>query len=157
MSKLRETLREKIEAWRPRTTNLAKKHADVKLGEVTIGQALGGARGVRCLVTDISYLDPHEGIRFRGFTIPETLDKLPKVPGREMPYVEASKAVGMSEWRIAVQHILPDGEVKRHVLTPGARITDGTVTYPGPPTLFRTRPEISYRFRFPLHRPAERE
>lgn len=27
---------------------------------------------------------------------------------REMPYVEASKAVGMSEWRIAVQHILPN-------------------------------------------------
>jgi peptide/nickel transport system permease protein len=27
---------------------------------------------------------------------------------REMPFVEASKAVGMSEWRIAVQHILPN-------------------------------------------------
>jgi citrate synthase len=60
----------------------------VKLGEVTIGQAIGGARGVRCLVTDISYLDPMEGIRFRGYTIPETLEKLPKVPGSEMPYVE---------------------------------------------------------------------
>ncbi|HDZ58755.1 MAG TPA: citrate (Si)-synthase, partial [Ignavibacteriales bacterium] len=29
-----------------------------------------------------------EGIRFRGFTIPEVLEKLPKVPGGEMPYVE---------------------------------------------------------------------
>lgn len=27
---------------------------------------------------------------------------------REMPFVEASKAVGMSEWRIAVKHILPN-------------------------------------------------
>jgi peptide/nickel transport system permease protein len=27
---------------------------------------------------------------------------------REMPFIEASKAVGMSEWRIAVQHILPN-------------------------------------------------
>ena len=27
---------------------------------------------------------------------------------REMPFVEASKAVGMSEWRIVVQHILPN-------------------------------------------------
>ena len=34
-------------------------------GEVTIAQAIGGARGVRCLVTDVSYLDPFEGIRFR--------------------------------------------------------------------------------------------
>ncbi len=88
MSKLKGKLREKIVAWRARTATLAKKHGDVKLGEMTVGQALGGARGVKCLVTDISYLDPHEGIRFRGFTIPETLEKLPKVPGGEMPYVE---------------------------------------------------------------------
>jgi citrate synthase len=88
MSKLKETLREKIEAWRPRTTALLKAHGDVKIGDVTIAQAIGGARGVKCLVTDISYLDPNEGIRFRGYTIPETLEKLPKVPGSEMPYVE---------------------------------------------------------------------
>ncbi len=60
----------------------------MKIGEVTIAQAIGGARGVKCLVTDISYLDPNEGIRFRGYTIPETLEALPKVPGGEMPYVE---------------------------------------------------------------------
>ena len=88
MSKLKEKLREKIEGWRPRTTALLKKHGDVKIGEVTIAQAIGGARGVKCLVTDISYLDPNEGIRFRGYTIPETLEALPKVPGGEMPYVE---------------------------------------------------------------------
>jgi citrate synthase len=45
-------------------------------------------RGVKCLTTDISYLDPYEGIRFRGYTIPECLEKLPKAPGSEMPYVE---------------------------------------------------------------------
>jgi citrate synthase len=88
MSKLKAKLRQKIEAWRPRTAKLVKEHGDVKLGDVTIGQAIGGARGVKCLVTDISYLDPLEGIRFRGYTIPETLAKLPKVPGSEMPYVE---------------------------------------------------------------------
>ena len=88
MSKLKDKLRQKIEAWRPRTTKLVKEHGDVKLGDVTIGQAIGGARGVKCLVTDISYLDPLEGIRFRGYTIPEALERLPKVPGSEMPYVE---------------------------------------------------------------------
>ena len=85
---LQDKLAEKIEAWRPRTTKLLKEHGDVKVGEVTISQAIGGMRGVKCLVTDISYLDPNEGIRFRGYTIPETLAKLPKVPGAEMPYVE---------------------------------------------------------------------
>ncbi len=89
MSKLKETLFAKIQEHRPRTQKLLKEHGNVKIGEVTIAQAIGGARGVRCLVTDISYLDPFEGIRFRGKTIPETLEALPKPPGREYPFVEA--------------------------------------------------------------------
>ncbi|MCG6962397.1 MAG: citrate (Si)-synthase [Acidobacteria bacterium] len=89
MSALKEKLFEKIEAHRPRTTRLAKEFGDVKVSDVTIAQAIGGARGVKCLVTDISYLDPFEGIRFRGMTIPETFKALPKVPGSEYPYVEA--------------------------------------------------------------------
>jgi citrate synthase len=85
---LKNKLKEKIDEWRPRTTRLVKEFGDVKVGEVNIGQVIGGARGVKSLVTDISYLDPMEGIRFRGFTIPETMERLPKVPGGEMPYVE---------------------------------------------------------------------
>jgi citrate synthase len=86
---LKETLAKKIEEHRPRTERLLKEHGDVKLGEVTIAQAIGGARGVRCLVTDTSYLDPMEGIRFRGKTIPETFEALPKYPGSEYPSVES--------------------------------------------------------------------
>jgi citrate synthase len=85
---LNEALERKVDEWRPRTTRLIKEFGDVKVSDVSISQAIGGARGVRCLVTDISYLDPNEGIRFRGHTIPETLAMLPKVPGKEMPYVE---------------------------------------------------------------------
>jgi len=88
MSELKKKLAQKIEGWRPRTVKLLKEHGDVKLGDVTIAQAIGGMRGVKCLVTDISYLDPFEGIRFRGYTIPEVLEKLPKPPGVEAPYVE---------------------------------------------------------------------
>ena len=88
MSALKEKLGKKIEEWRPRTTKLLKDFGDVKVSDVTISQVIGGARGVKCLTTDISYLDPYEGIRFRGFTIPEVMEKLPKVPGQEMPYVE---------------------------------------------------------------------
>jgi citrate synthase len=46
-------------------------------------------RDVKSLVTDISYVDPAEGIRFRGYTIPEVLEKLPKPEGAEIPYVGA--------------------------------------------------------------------
>ena len=89
MSNIKKKLQEKIEGWRPRTARLAKEFGDVKLSEVTIGQAIGGMRGVKCLVTDISYLDPYEGIRFRGYTIPEVLEKLPKPEGAEYPTVES--------------------------------------------------------------------
>ena len=88
MSKLKEALLKKIQENRPRTQKLLKEHGDVKVGEVTIAQVIGGARGIRSLVTDISYLDPQEGIRFRGKLIPETFAALPKVPGCEYPYVE---------------------------------------------------------------------
>lgn len=88
MSHLKKQVQDKIEAWRPRTARLLKEFGNVKVGEVTIEQVIGGARSIKSLVTDISYLDPMEGIRFRGFTIPEVLEKLPKVPGGEMPYVE---------------------------------------------------------------------
>ncbi len=88
MSKLKQVLANKIDEWRPRTSKLLKDYGNVKVDEVTIGQIIGGMRGIKCLVTDISYLDPHEGIRFRGFTIPEVLEMLPKPPGGEIPYVE---------------------------------------------------------------------
>ena len=77
---LKETLKQKIEEFRPRTTKLIKEFGKVVIDQVTIDQAIGGARDIRCLVTDISYLDPQEGIRFRGKTIPETFEALPKAP-----------------------------------------------------------------------------
>jgi len=88
MSILKDKLSEKIQLERPRTEKLVKEYGNVKVDEVTISQVIGGMRDIKCLVTDISYLDPFEGIRFRGLTIPEVLEKLPKVPGAEMPYVE---------------------------------------------------------------------
>ena len=84
-------LKEKIELqlpeWRERVRKLSKEKGDVKVGEVTISQVYGGMRDVKSLVTDISYVDPAEGIRFRGYTIPEVLVKLPKPKGADMPYV----------------------------------------------------------------------
>lgn len=86
---LKDTLRQKIEAHRPRTTRLVKEFGKIKIDEVTIDQCIGGARDIRALVTDISYLDPQEGITFRGKTIPETFACLPKAPNSEYPTVEA--------------------------------------------------------------------
>ena len=88
MPTLKETLKKKIDEHRPRTVRLLKEYGDTKISDVTISQAIGGARGVKCLVTDVSYLDPFEGIRFRGRTIPETFAALPAVEGQAYPAVE---------------------------------------------------------------------
>jgi citrate synthase len=86
---LKEILKQKIEEFRPRTTKLVKEFGKVIIDQVTIDQAIGGARDIRSLVTDISYLDPQEGIRFRGKTIPETFEALPKAKGSDYPTVES--------------------------------------------------------------------
>jgi citrate synthase len=88
MAKLKEKLFEKIEEWRPRVQRLHDEYGDVVVDKITIGQIIGGMRDVKCLVTDISLLDPMEGIRYRGYTLPEIFEKLPKPPHSEFPYVE---------------------------------------------------------------------
>ncbi len=85
------TLYEKIAAQLPeqreRIKKLVKEYGDVVIDDVTLGQVYGGMRDIKALVTDISYVDPAEGIRFRGMSIPEVLAALPRPDGAEMPYV----------------------------------------------------------------------
>jgi citrate synthase len=84
---LKDDFSVQLPSWRDRVTRLVGEHADVVVDQVTIGQVYGGMRSVKGLVTDISYVDPNEGIRFRGYTIPEVLDLLPKPSNSKMPYV----------------------------------------------------------------------
>jgi len=84
---LRDKLAAQLPEWRERVRNLVKDSGDVVVDEITIGQIYGGMRNIKSLVTDISYVDPNEGIRFRGFSIPELLERLPKPVGAEMPLV----------------------------------------------------------------------
>lgn len=58
------------------------------VSEVTLAQLYGGLKGVTGLVTETSKLDPEEGIRFRGYTIPELREALPKAPGGKEPLPE---------------------------------------------------------------------
>ena len=84
---LKEKISAQLPAWRERVKKLVKEHGEVKVGEVTIEQVYGGMRDVKSLVTDISYVDPAEGIRFRGLSIPDVLAKLPRPRGAKIPYV----------------------------------------------------------------------
>jgi len=84
---LHDKISEQLPGWRERYRALAKEHADVVVGHVTVGEIVGGMRDIKSLVTDISFVDPAEGIRFRGMSIPEVLNKLPKARGNKMPLV----------------------------------------------------------------------
>jgi citrate synthase len=75
---IHEKIAEQLPAWRERVMKLIKEKGDVVIDKVTIDQIYGGMRGSMVLVSDISYVDPAEGIRFRGFSIPEVLKLLPK-------------------------------------------------------------------------------
>ena len=60
---------------------LLKEHGDKVIGEVQLHQIYQGMRGITGLVTETSLLDAQDGIRFRGYSIPELQEKLPKAPG----------------------------------------------------------------------------
>lgn len=67
---------------------LKKDHGDVVLGQVTIDQVLSGMRDIPALLTETSKLDANEGIRFRGFSLPELQQKLPKLDDAGEPLPE---------------------------------------------------------------------
>ena len=73
--------------WRERITRLKENHGSFKVSEITVEQLYGGIRGVPTSVSDISYVDAHEGIRLRGYTIPEIINLLPRMDGTEIPLV----------------------------------------------------------------------
>lgn len=47
-------------------------------------------RGMKGLVTETSVLDPEEGIRFRGYSLPECQKLLPAAEGGTEPLPEAT-------------------------------------------------------------------
>ena len=60
---------------------LKKDYGHRSLGEVTVDQCIGGSRDVKCMYYETSLLDAQEGIRIRGFSLPELQAKLPTFKG----------------------------------------------------------------------------
>ena len=89
MGIVKERFKAKADASNAEIKELLKEHGSRKIGEVTLSQVYQGMRGITGLVTETSLLDAQEGIRFRGFSIPELQEKLPKAPGGGEPLPEA--------------------------------------------------------------------
>ena len=67
---------------------IAKEYGEVQVDTVNAGQIIGGMRGIKAMLWDTSSLDAEEGIRFRGYSIPELREKLPKYEGGKEPLPE---------------------------------------------------------------------
>lgn len=78
---LQETLRDQIPAKQEELKKLKAEYGAMSLGEVTVDQCIGGGRDVKCMYYETSLLDAQEGIRFRGYSIPELQQKLPTFKG----------------------------------------------------------------------------
>jgi len=88
MELLKEKFRVKAETAGLEIKEIIKTHGTKKVGEVTLAQVYQGMRGITGLVTETSLLDAQEGIRFRGYSIPELQATLPKAPGGGEPLPE---------------------------------------------------------------------
>jgi len=88
MGVLKDRFKEKADAAAAEIKELLAKNGDKPIGEVKLAQIYQGMRGITGLVTETSLLDPQEGIRFRGYSIPELREKLPKANDGTEPLPE---------------------------------------------------------------------
>lgn len=88
MEVLKERFKTKAESVGNEIKEIVKEHGNKKIGEVTLSQIYQGMRGMTGLVTETSLLDANEGIRFRGYSIPELQQKLPKAKNGNEPLPE---------------------------------------------------------------------
>ncbi|SHK87090.1 citrate synthase [Chitinophaga jiangningensis] len=88
MGYIKEKFKVKADELNAEVKDLLKNHGTTKIEDVTLAQVYQGMRGITGLVTETSLLDANEGIRFRGYSIPELREALPKAPGGAEPLPE---------------------------------------------------------------------
>jgi citrate synthase len=88
MGIIKERFKAKADAANLEIKELLKENGTKVIGEVTLAQVYQGMRGITGLVSETSLLDSQEGIRFRGYSIPELQQKLPKVKDGTEPLPE---------------------------------------------------------------------
>jgi len=118
MGIIKERFKEKADTKALEIKELLKEHGEKKIGEVNLSQIFQGMRGITGLVTETSLLDAQEDIRFRGYSIPELREKLPKVPGGTEPLPEGLfylMLVGELPTEDDVQHLTSVWQRRSHV------------------------------------------
>ena len=88
MGEIKDRFKAKSDRVGAEIKELLKEHGTKKIGEVQLSQVYQGMRGITGLVSETSLLDAQEGIRFRGYSIPDLQVKLPKAEGGSEPLPE---------------------------------------------------------------------
>ena len=118
MGVLKDKFKEKADNVSIEMRDILKKHGEDKIGEVTLTQVYQGMRGITGLVTETSLLDAQEGIRFRGYSIPDLQKMLPKAAGGSEPLPEGLfylMLVGELPTEEDVHHITSVWQRRSHV------------------------------------------
>lgn len=118
MGIIKDRFKEKADAVATEIKDLLKEHGNKVIGEVTLSQIYQGMRGMTGLVSETSLLDAQDGIRFRGYSIPELREKLPKVNGGTEPLPEGLfylMLVGELPTEEDVQHLSSVWQRRSHV------------------------------------------
>src|SRR5690242_3718673 len=88
MGVIQDKFKAKADVVATEVKDIVKNYGDRIIGEVKLAQIYQGMRGITGLVTETSLLDSHDGIRFRGYSIPELREKLPRAEGGTEPLPE---------------------------------------------------------------------
>ncbi len=118
MGIIKDRFKEKADKIAVEIKDLLKEHGNKVIGEVTLSQIYQGMRGITGLVSETSLLDAQDGIRFRGYSIPELREKLPKAPGGTEPLPEGLfylMLVGSLPGDDDVQHLSSVWQRRSHV------------------------------------------
>ncbi|HNL82775.1 MAG TPA: citrate (Si)-synthase, partial [Chitinophagaceae bacterium] len=141
MGIIKDTFKSKADIANSEIKAILNEHGNKKIGEVTLAQIYQGMRGITGLVSETSLLDAQEGIRFRGYSIPELQAKLPKAEGGNEPLPEGLfylMLLGELPTENDVQHLTSVWQRRSHVPSHVFQTIDALPLTAHPMTMFVT-------------------
>jgi len=139
MGIIKERFKLKADAANAEIKELLKEHGNKKIGEVTLAQIYQGMRGITGLVSETSLLDAQEGIRFRGYSIPELQKSLPTAIPNGEPLPEGLfylMLIGELPTEEDVHHVTNVWQRRSHVPTHVFKAIDALPISTHPMTMF---------------------
>ncbi len=88
MDRLKDKFRDRSQHLAGELKAFVRQHGGDLVDQVTVAQVYGGMRGVKGMLWETSSLDPDSGITFRGYSIDDLREKLPRAQGGTEPLPE---------------------------------------------------------------------